>query len=254
MTHACDSTTRRSGSRSGVVVGTVAILCIASLGKSQPTTQNEIKRKLIIAEELSLELPGAKLAAHLSKAASGMASLSFFDSKNHRSVGVTVQSDGRPTVFLTTPSPRTLTSLGLSPSGSARLQLGEESELEGPSLPPCVLLSDSAAVMFVGADGETRVSIDAGQAKQVRSGILLRDRQGKFLISLLNSDSQLSQISLNDRNKVVKSTVVIESPGGPSIFFGDSQQRPRLVLDLDAQGTPKIMLQDPVNRRSQLVK
>ncbi len=218
MTHDCRSSPVRTGSLPSVVIAIGAILCVGTLCRSQPSPQNVIKCKLIIAEELSLDLSGTKLAARLSKSASGLASLAFFDSNNSRSVGVTVQGNGDPTVFMTTANPRTLTSLELSSKGSASLRLGEETESEQLSLPPGIRLLDSAVIMFIGENGETRVSLDAEPTEKVRSNVELIDSNGKPGIRLLDSSNQSSRISLYDRKHILKSGVVVEPPGARAFF------------------------------------
>ena len=48
--------------------------------------------------------------------------------------------------------------------------------------------------------------------------------------------------------------VTVEPPAGPKIFFGDSHRRPRLNLDLNAAGNPRIMLHDVENKRSMIIR
>ncbi len=187
MVHNSSSRPSRTGSLPGAVVAVGVIFCIGTLCKSQSSPQNVIKCRLIVAEELRLDLPGSKLEARLSKSATGLASLAFFDLKNRRSIGVTVGGNGSPTVFLTTRNPNTLTSLELSPAGSAQLELGDAAAAERPSLPPGIRLLDSASIMFIGDNEETWVSIAAEQTKPQQSSIMLLGRGGKRGISLVDT-------------------------------------------------------------------
>ena len=167
---------------------------------------------------------------------------------------LTVQKDGDPAFFLTAGNPKTETAFAIS-SGSVTLELGEEHDGEGRHLRRCIQLCDSAMVSFMADNGQMRVFLNAKQSKGLGSNIALLDKRGNLRINLIFDDAgQLPHLSLADRNSIPKTGLLIGPTGDPSFNFGGSDQRPALVLDLDAAGTPKITLYDRENNRVRFVK
>jgi hypothetical protein len=59
------------GNLLGVTLAILAVLWIGAGGNGQPAAQDKIKRKLIIAEQLALNVPGAKAVVRFAKSADG---------------------------------------------------------------------------------------------------------------------------------------------------------------------------------------
>ena len=97
---------QRFGNLLGVTLAILAVLWIGTGGNGQPAVQDKIKRKLIIAEQLGLDVPGAKASVRFAKSADGRASLEFLDATGKRSLRLSVASTGSPALFVTTTDPR----------------------------------------------------------------------------------------------------------------------------------------------------
>ena len=96
MTTIYNSRRLPAATTSVLLVAGVAVLCVSTFGNGQPSPQNVIKRKLVIAEELRLDLSGTNLGARLQRADSGRVSLAFFDRHEQRHLSVGVYKDGAP--------------------------------------------------------------------------------------------------------------------------------------------------------------
>jgi hypothetical protein len=238
----------RISPRLSVAIAIVGIVCMGTLCNSEVLSQNVIKRKLVIAQDLQLDVPGGNLQGRLTQSPSGLASLAFFDVRNKRSIGLTIQESGTPSFFLSTNSPKTLTSLKLAPSGSASLHLGAASVLDKTSLLPGFWLLHDPALMLIDDNSMTRVSIAPASATQARSSIALLHRNGKLAINFTDGPDEVSGVSLDDGEGISRTLFSINHSRVPSLLFGDSKKRPRLVLHFDGENRPRIVLFDPDNK------
>jgi hypothetical protein len=233
-----------------VVVATVAIVCFGTLCNSQGQADVVIKRKLVIAQDLRLDVASGTLQCRLSKSPAGLASLAFFDVANKRSLGLAVEHDGTPTMFLRSENPKTLTQLAVPAEGSAFLFLGDAS-VEGKL--PGFSLRDDGEIILNGADGDPRIVLSAVPAGQIRTIVSLLNRKGRQVVVLYDIGG-LPNLSLADGERGARTSFVVEAKRGASVIFTDSKQRPRLSLNTDPTGIPRVMLFDPDNNLATSLK
>lgn len=244
---------QRFGNLLGVALAILAVLWIGTGGHGQPAVQDKIKRKLVVAEQFGLEVPGAKAAVRFAKSADGRASLEFLDTASKRSLRLSVASTGSPALFVTTSDPDTTTSLGLGSSGAAALVISEGSPAGKQQPRPRIVVDDSGVVSANDREGHVLVMLDAQKIPREHAAIAMRnsgDRIGVFL----QSTHEMSHLSLADGKGGIRSLQRLNREQLPSVLLGDSQTRPRIIVGIDAEDIPRLLLQDFDPKRVKVVE
>ena len=237
----------------GVTFAILAVLWIGTGGHGQPAVQDKIKRKLIIAEQLGLDIPGAKAGVRFAKSADGRTSLEFLDAGSKRSLRLSVANTGSPALFVTTTDPDTTTSIGLGSSGPAALVLSEGGPLGKQQPRQRIVADDSGVVSLNDRVGNVLVMLNALKMPREQAAITMlnsRDRSGVFL----KSTSEMSQLSLADGKGGIRSLQMLNRDQLPSVLFGDPRTRPRIIVGIDADDIPRLLLQEFDPKRIKIVE
>lgn len=232
---------QRFGNLLGVTLAILAVLWIGAGGNGQPAAQDKINRKLIIAEQLALDVPGAKAVVRFAKSPDGRASLEFLDAASKRSVRLSVASAGNPALFVTTADPATTTSLGLGSSGAAALVLSEGAPAGKEQPRPRIVFDDSGAVSLIDREGHALVMLDAQKMPREHAAITMRDSRDRSGI-FLQRTNEMSHLSLADGKGGIRSLQRLNREQLPSVLFGDSRTRPRIIVGIDAEDIPRLLL------------
>jgi hypothetical protein len=220
----------------------------------EPPLSGIIRAKHVVAEQLRLDFPGAKLAASLRGELPAGAALRFDHVPSARSVAVVVGKDDDPALLLTAVKPVRKTTLTVSPSGHSALRFGDQPASNGHPLPSGMQLQDTGSVTFIDGAGQARLWLDVEREKKNRSIVGLCDDGGRPRISLTVGVGDSAFLSLLGRNGALRGALAVSPALGPMLSFPDSEQRGRIELILDVKESANIRMNDPAQKDLRVLK